>query len=166
MQQDWQKLEADVLAHRQELTDRLVDFSRSDVLLFLSSDKKLMEQQKEKWLPIVNWINNTLKSSFSTTTTLNVPPADKRSLEDLKTYIDQLSAKEMTAFYMTALDMRSVLLALALVKGRIGAGEAFELSEMEELYQVRNWGSEPVAEARRRALRDNLIQAEKYLKAA
>ena len=59
--------------------------------------------------------------------------------------------------------MRSVLLAVALIKGHINATEAFELSELEELYQARKWGSEPVAEARRNSIKDSLISAEKYL---
>ena len=61
--------------------------------------------------------------------------------------------------------MRSVLLALALVKGKISANEAFELSELEELYQARKWGTEPVAEARRNSIKNLLISTEKYLSA-
>ena len=61
--------------------------------------------------------------------------------------------------------MRSVLLALALVKGKINANKAFELSELEELYQARKWGTEPVAEARRNSIKNLLISTEKYLSA-
>ena len=59
--------------------------------------------------------------------------------------------------------MRSVLLALALVKGKISANEAFELSELEELYQARKWGVEPIAEARRDSIKKILINVEQYL---
>ena len=70
----------------------------------------------------------------------------------------------MAVFYTAALDMHSVLLALALVKGKIDAKQAFELSEMEELFQARNWGKEAIAEARRRAIKDKLVDAESYLR--
>ena len=69
----------------------------------------------------------------------------------------------LTAFYLAALNTRSVLLATALVKGHINADEAFELSELEELYQARKWGKEEVAEARRKSIKDTLNSIEKYL---
>ena len=163
MIQNWKKLEQDVSAHRGELIDRLADFARTDVLLFLSTDKKLLEEQKAKWFPIVNWANQTVNSDFKPTTSLNVPQVSKDFLKDFKNYITSFSDREMTVFYTAALDMHSVLLALALVKGKIDAKQAFELSEMEELFQARNWGKEAVAEARRRAIRDKLQEAHAYL---
>ncbi len=164
MQQNWEKLEKEIALHRAELTERLTDFARTDVMLFLSTDKKLLEQQKEKWLPVVNWVNATVNTDFKPTTSLDVPQVSKDFLKDFKNYISSFSDKEMTVFYTAALDMHSVLLALALVKGKIDAKQAFELSEMEELFQARNWGKEPVAEARRKAIRDKLVDAEAYLR--
>ena len=163
MIQNWKKLEQEIALHREELVDRLTDFARTDVMLFLSTDKKLLEEQKSKWLPIVNWVNQTVNTHFKPTTSLDVSPVSKNFLADFKTYIRAFSDKEMTVFYTAALDMHSVLLALALVKGKIDAKQAFELSEMEELFQARNWGKEAVAEARRRAIRDKLQEAQAYL---
>ena len=75
-----------------------------------------------------------------------------------------LSDKELSGFYVAALNMRSVLLALALVKGKISASEAFELSELEELYQARKWGVDQIAETRRDSIKKILISAEQYLR--
>ena len=74
-----------------------------------------------------------------------------------------LSEKELSGFYIASLNMRSVLLALALVKGRITAEQAFELAELEELYQANKWGTEPIAEARRNSIKATLKQVEQYL---
>lgn len=166
MIQNWEKLEREIALHRLEVTDRLTDFARTDVMLFLSTDKQLLEEQKNKWFPVVNWVNQTVNADFKPTSSLDPAPVSKNFLQDFKSYLSSFSDKEMAVFYATALDMHSVLLALALVKGRINAVQAFELSELEELFQVRSWGREPVAEARRKSLRQNLLEAEKYLKAA
>lgn len=163
MQQNLQQVEKDIKQHRAEIIDRLVNFALNDVLLFWSSDKEVKKEQQEKWLPILRWVDETLNASFKQTTSLEPEKSDKKAINELKKYLDGLSDKELTSFYIAALNMRSVLLAVALIKGHINATEAFDLSELEELYQARKWGSEPVAEARRNSIKDSLISAEKYL---
>lgn len=164
MQQNLQQVEKDIKQHRAEIIDRLVNFALNDVLLFWSSDKEVKKEQQEKWLPILRWVDETLNARFKQTTSLETEKTDKKATHELKKYLDSLSDKELTSFYIAALNMRSVLLAVAMIKGRINAAEAFELSELEELYQARKWGSEPVAEARRNSIKDSLISAEKYLR--
>ncbi len=164
MEQNLKQVEKDIKQHRPEIIDRLVNFALNDVLLFWSTDKEVKQEQQEKWLPILKWVDNTLNARFKQTTSLEAEKTDKKASLELKKYLDNLSDKELTSFYIAALNMRSVLLAVAMIKGRISATEAFELSELEELYQARKWGSEPVAEARRNSIKDSLISAEKYLR--
>ena len=164
MEQNLKQVEKDIKQHRPEIIDRLVNFALNDVLLFWSTDKEVKQEQQEKWLPILKWVDNTLNARFKQTTSLEAEKNDKKASLELKKYLDNLSDKELTSFYIAALNMRSVLLAVAMIKGRISATEAFELSELEELYQARKWGSEPVAEARRNSIKDSLISAEKYLR--
>ena len=164
MEQNLKQVEEDIKQHRVEIIDRLVNFALNDVLLFWSMDKEVKKEQQEKWLPILKWVDDTLNTRFKQTTSLETDTSGKTAATELKKYLDNLSDKELTSFYVAALNMRSVLLAVAMIKGRINATEAFELSELEELYQARKWGSEPVAEARRNSIKDSLISAEKYLR--
>ncbi len=164
MEQNLKQVEEDIKQHRAEIIDRLVNFALNDVLLFWSTDKEVKKEQQEKWLPILKWVDDTLNTRFKQTTSLETDTSGKTAATELKKYLDNLSDKELTSFYVAALNMRSVLLAVAMIKGRINATEAFELSELEELYQARKWGSEPVAEARRNSIKDSLISAEKYLR--
>ena len=163
MEQNLKQVEEDIKQHRVEIIDRLVNFALNDVLLFWSTDKEVKKEQQEKWLPILKWVDDTLNTRFKQTTSLETDTSGKTAATELKKYLDNLSDKELTSFYVAALNMRSVLLAVAMIKGRINATEAFELSELEELYQARKWGREPVAEARRNSIKDSLISAEKYL---
>lgn len=164
MDVNWENTRKDIEQHRQEIIDRLAGFSLNDVLLFWSADEEVFAEQKSKWLPIISWANQTLNSRLEYTDSLEAPRSNEEALAGLKTYLDGFSDKELSAFYMASLSMRSVLLGLALVKGKISADEAFELSELEELYQTRKWGKEPEAEARRNNLRETLRGIEKYLR--
>lgn len=161
--QDWNIIEKDVNKNREALIDKLVDYSLNDALLFWSTDKKVQQEQEKKWSPILLWINKTVNGEFRKTTEIDNYPENKDTSLKLKRYISSLSEKELSGFYIASLNMRSVLLALALVKGRITAEQAFELAELEELYQANKWGTEPIAEARRNSIRATLKQVEQYL---
>ena len=162
--QDWNVVEKDVNQNRETLIEKLVDFALNDVLLFWSTDKKVQQEQEKKWSPILMWANETVNGEFKKTTSLDNYPENRDTSLKLKKYLSLFSGKELSGFYIAALNMRSVLLALALVKGRITAEQAFELAELEELYQANKWGSEPVAEARRDSIKDTLKQVEQYLR--
>lgn len=162
---DWKTIEQDVQKNKNAIIDRLVNFALNDVLLFWSTDKKVQKEQEKSWSPIIVWANQTVNVDFKKTDSLEVQSENVNTSSRLKDYLSSLSDKELSGFYIAALNMRSVLLALALVKGKINANKAFELSELEELYQARKWGTEPVAEARRNSIKNLLISTEKYLSA-
>ena len=161
---DWQAIEKDVAKNKTALIERMVNFALNDVLLFWSTDEKVQKEQEEKWTPIIVWANETLNVEFKKTSTLEVSQDNVNTASQLKEYLSSLSNKELSAFYVAALNMRSVLLALALVKEKISAEKAFELSELEEHYQARKWGAEPVAEARRNSIKNILVCTEEYLR--
>ncbi len=163
MDYNWKQIEEDVQLHREELIDRLVDFSLYDVLLYWSTDKKLQKEQEKKWGPVLQWVDENVNARFKTTTGLESLPSTKETSLRLRNYISSFSDKELAAFSLAAVNMRSVLLALALVRGHINANEAFKLSELEELYQIQKWGKVPEAEERRKNLKSSISAVEKYL---
>ena len=135
---DWQAIEKDVAKNKTALIERMVNFALNDTLLFWSTDEKVQKQQEKKWSPIIVWANKIINADFRQTTAIETDSHNLNIASQLKNYLNVLSNKELSAFYVAALNMRSVLLALALVKEKINAKEAFELSELEELYGGRN----------------------------
>ena len=93
-----------------------------------------------------------------------MPSQEEKSAERLKMFMESLSNKELAAFYVAALNMKSVLLASALIKGKINAKQAFEAAYLEELWQAENWGVEEEAEKRRQEVRQELKDIEEFLK--
>ena len=82
----------------------------------------------------------------------------------LKNIFVEMSDKELACYYAASLNMKSVLLALALVKGRIDANEAGRLSYLEELWQNEMWGTDDDAEKIRLERCAELKKIESYLK--
>ena len=149
---------------REEIIDRLVQFALTDMLLFWGQNKSLVERQEKTWGPLHEWANEEINTKFIRTQGLDVPEQEKTSGYRLKMFLEKLSDKELAAFYVAALNMKSVLLAAALVKGRINAKQAFEAAYLEELWQAENWGVEEEAEKRRTEVRQELVEIEDFLK--
>ena len=57
----------------------------------------------------------------------------------------------------------SLIIGLALVKGRLTALDAFEAALLDETYQMERWGADTEALARHEALRGDLEQAARLL---
>lgn len=157
------KAAAEIGKSRKEVIDRLVVFSQTDMLLFWGHEKDLIERQEKVWGPILQWANNEINVEFVKTQGLDVPE-NKASGEKLRDYLNSFSDKELAAFYVAALNMKSVLLAIALVKKRLSADEAFNAAFLDELWQAESWGVEKEAEKRRVELKKELHEVEDFLK--
>ena len=155
---------AEIAADRQTVIEKLVKFSLTDMLLFWGSNEELFKRQQKHWLPILSWAKDTLDTSYKTTRSLDVPEQESEASLKLKAFLDSLSNKELTGFYYAALNTRSVLLAAALIKGRITGAQAYEASCLEELWQGEIWGNDEAAVQRRKSLRQELEEIETFIK--
>lgn len=163
MQNYLEEAQKEIAKNSGEVIDRLVKYSLTDLLLFWGQEKDLIERQTEVWGPILKWAKQELDTKFITTQSLDVPEENRTSSYRLKQFMETLSNKELTAFYGAALKMRSVLLAAALVKGKISAEEAFNAAFLDELWQAENWGADEEAEARRQTIKNEIFEIEKFL---
>ena len=163
MQNYLEEAQREIAKNRGEVIDRLVRYSLTDMLLFWGQEKDLIERQTEAWGPILKWASEELAAKFVTTQSLDVPEENRTSGYRLKQFMETLSDRELTAFYAAALKMRSVLLAAALVKGKINAEEAFRAAFLDELWQAETWGADEEAENRRQTIKNEICEIEKFL---
>ena len=156
MQKKLQDASKQIANNRQEIINKLVQFSVTDMLLFWGTNKSLVEKQREKWEPVLIWAGKEFKHKYKTTSSLDVPEQNKSAEENLYMFLEKLNDKQLAALLSAALLMRSVLLASALVKGKIDAKEAFEASFAEELWQAEHWGIDEEAEQKRKEVYSEL----------
>ena len=149
--------------YREEIEKKLLDFAKTDLLFFWSEKKDLYLKQKSEWQPIIDWVGDVLKVDVKITSSLDTPDNEEMQ-KPLKIVFSKMNDKEMACYYAAALNMKSVLLALALVKGKIDADTAGKLSYLEELWQNEIWGSDEEASNRRKERCDELLEIESYLK--
>lgn len=161
---DFKTTEKDIKEHKDEIIDKLIGFSGTDVLLFWSGNEELKKKQNEQWSPILSWIKEYFNMNFQKTETLTPPPENEKYRHYFIDLLHKMSIKDLTSFYLAAVRMKSPLLALALVKKKIDASEAFNLAYLEELHQNKIWGEEEEAVKRRQPIQKELREIEKYMK--
>lgn len=153
----------DVAQNREEIITKLLELAKTDLLFFWGENKDLFLRQEKKWMPILEWASQILKAKLETTDKLDVP-ANEEMKAPMAKMLKEMSNKELACYYAATFNMRSALLALALVKGKISAEEACELSYLEELWQNEVWGTDPEAKSKRQERCEELQEIEKYLK--
>ena len=163
MKKTLDKAVKEIELYREEIENKLLEFARSDLLLFWGEKRDLYLKQKTEWQPIIDWIEESLKVRVNKTDRLDIP--DNEAMQKpLKKAFAKMNSKELACYYAAALNMKSVLLALALVKGKINAETAGRLSYLEELWQNEIWGADEEAVKRRKDRCDELAVIESYLK--
>ena len=150
--------------HREEIITRLVQFSKTDSLLFWDKEVSLYKKQEELWGPILKWAHHNLNAKYLTTDKMEVVEQKKNTLQGLKKFLETMSDKELAAFYLASINMKSELLAAALVRGFINAETAYNAAYLEEISQAERWGKDENAEQKRQVLKKELIDIENFLK--
>lgn len=153
----------EIVNYREDIEIKLLEFAKTDLLFFWSEKNDLYLRQKKEWQPILDWLEDILRVKINITSKLDVPNNEDLH-NQLKALFAKMTEKELACYYAAALNMKSVLLALALVKGKIGAKEAGKLSYLEELWQNEMWGNDEEAIKRRKERCDELVEIESYLK--
>lgn len=159
-----QQATEEISVYREDIINRLLKYAATDVLLFWGTDEKLIRRQEREWAPLLEWARDEFDAKLIKTHGLDVPEENMTSGYGFKNFLEHLSDRELAAYYLAALNMRSVLLAAALVKGRINAEQAFQAACLEELFQAEEWGRDEEAESKRRERLAELQEIEKFLK--
>ncbi len=149
---------------RQAVTARIIEGARTDVLCFFTPyPDALVLLQKEKWQPLVDWANG-LGCAFRTTQELSVPPLADETKAYLETRLKKLEAIPLACVQLISGGCQSAILALAVLEGRMEAGEAFDLSCLEEAFQNQFWTSDEEAVKAREARKKDVLLAASVLK--
>lgn len=141
----------------------LAEFAQTDVMLFWHPKAEINAAQQKTWQPILDKINADLNSVFKATESLEIPPQNKTSAQILAQKISALPAAKLTALYAAALNLKSPLLAYAMVQKIISADDAFTAAFLEELQQNQAWGEDAEAVQKRARIKAEIKQIEEYL---
>lgn len=142
----------------------MLKYAECDTLCYFADyPESLIRMQREKWQPVLNWINGC-GCSFQATQGLEVCPLTPQTAEYIKGRLNLLDDESLQAFRNVAGGCRSVILAMAVLEGRLEAQEAFDLAVLEETFQNEMWLKDEEAHKAEENRRREVIEAAQKLK--
>jgi chaperone required for assembly of F1-ATPase len=141
---------------RAEMEEQLLEYGGSDLLCYFATHPEtLIKLQQAHWLPLIAWMQEKYGIVFKTVAGIQYHHQPQESLDKLQKLMNGLDAADFTVVQAASATTGSVMIALALLAGKISPEEAWQAACVDEIYQLETWGED--AEARKRL---NIIQSE------
>ncbi len=123
----------------------------------------LAARQEATWQPLLDWATSRYDAALAVTT--GILPKGQSAVA-LKAYKAAVAAQDdfrLTALQTLTAACGSLIIALAVLEGRLDPEAAFAASQLDETFQIEAWGEDAEAAARRRALADDIVSAARFL---
>ncbi|MDP5305946.1 ATP12 family chaperone protein [Paracoccus spongiarum] len=135
----------------------LADYGGTDLLCYrATAPDRLIRRQAEAWDPLIDWAAAELHAPLRITHGVIPVPQPAASLQRMHDAVLALDVFGLTALHDLVTLPGSLVLGLAVLRGRLGADEAHQLSRIDEAFQSEQWGQDDeaaeAAENRRQAL--------------
>ena len=153
-----------VVPHRAQVIDELAAYAETDLVCYHAErPPALVARQKAAWLPLVDWAALTLDAPLKVTQGILPAAQPPEALAALRSAVAALDDHDLTALSSATKAAASLVIGLALSRGRLTAEQAFEAAELDESYQMELWGEDAEALERRAAILADLEAAERFM---
>jgi chaperone required for assembly of F1-ATPase len=151
-------------AQRQAIVGQAADYAATDLVCYRTPDQPaLAARQRAVWQPLVDWAAQHYGAPLRVTAGVIPLPQPEASLRALAAAVAAQDDFALTALYRATAACGSLVIALALVEGRLDAAAAFAASQLDESFQIEAWGEVAEAAERRRALAADIEAATRFL---
>jgi chaperone required for assembly of F1-ATPase len=145
------------------VADMLAAYGGSDLLCYRAqAPQELVTRQADGWDPLLDWAEAEFGARLMITQ--GVMPIDQPgdSQGPLHAATHALTSFQLAAFHDLVAITGSLVLGLAVVRGRLGADAAFDLSRIDEQWQADLWGEDAEAAESEAVKRESLVHAARF----
>ena len=148
---------------RAALVDEIAGYGRSDLVCYRAAEPpSLVRRQEETWQPLIAWAAERYDIALNVTSGIVAVDQPAHTFATFRRVLEACDLFALTALAGATGIAGSLVIALALMEGRLSANEAADAALLDELYQAEKWGSDPEAERRRAAIRADLQAAKRF----
>ncbi|MBX9700047.1 MAG: chaperone, ATP12 [Acetobacteraceae bacterium] len=138
-------------------------YGETDLLCYRAEDSRLATEQAERWGPLLDWAALQLDAPLRVTAGLMPVAQDAQALAALRRAVAAHPPVALSALGVLVPGLGSLVLGLAVSRGRLTAAEAHDLATLDERFQERFWGTDAEAAARRARTAAELALAARLL---
>ena len=139
-------------------------YGETDLLCYRATGPdSLIARQITHWNPLLEWAKSDLNAALTATPGVIYIPQNPAALAVLRHKITALSPFQLAAFHDLVAITGSLVLALAIVAGHLPPEQAWQISRIDENWQIEQWGIDDEAAALAASKQAALIEAARFL---
>lgn len=128
------------------VADMLAAYGGSDLLCYRAeAPQELVQRQHEAWDPLLAWAKTEFGAELTVTQGIMPVAQSEASQQQFLKVVHALSPFQLAAFHDLVAISGSLVLGLAMTRGRVTPGEGFGLSRIDEAWQIELWGEDEEA---------------------
>jgi chaperone required for assembly of F1-ATPase len=144
--------------------DELMDYAGTDLTCYRAeAPASLVELQQHHWQPLLDDLARRHDVLLSVHHGIVPRPQPPAALAILGRHLAALPPFILAGLGAAVRATGSLVIGLALAEGLLSPDQAFELSQLDESWQMEQWGEDSQAAARRRALRQEIHDTHRFL---
>jgi chaperone required for assembly of F1-ATPase len=155
-----------VAGHEAAIVDQVMAYANDLLCYRAAAPADLAARQATEWDPLLAWAAERFGAKLTTQTGITHFQQPPEAVAALRRPVEAQNPFTLAALHNAATILGSLVLALAVAEGRLAAGEAFALSQLDERYQAERWGEDHEAVQRAQALAAELAAAERFIQLA
>ncbi|WP_084398657.1 ATP12 family chaperone protein [Henriciella aquimarina] len=133
---------------REELAAELAKYTETDLVCHLAdAPSELRARQEAAWRPLRDWAGKSLDIVLIPVEGIIAARQPTTSLEAARAHALSLDDFRLTGLAWACSLFGSAVLALAVERGETPAEDAFEISRIDEAWQIEQWGEDAEAQA-------------------
>lgn len=149
---------------RDEVIQGLVAYGETDLLCYRAEwPQKLVTLQAEAWDPLLGWARRELGADLKVVKGVIPTRQPDSAIAALEACVSGSDDFTLTAMNQMATLTVSVVLTLAVVRGFLSAEQAWRAANVDEDWQISQWGEDAEARARREAQWADMAAAARFL---
>ena len=149
---------------RSAIVDQIAAYGGSDLLCYrAATPAPLVDRQTALWQPLLDWAAGAHGVRLAVTHTITHVAQDRAALDSLRAAVEALDDCRLAAVSQVTACCGSLVIALAVSAGHIGAEEATAASLLDEDWQIEKWGHDAEAAERRENVAREIADGVRFL---
>jgi chaperone required for assembly of F1-ATPase len=153
-----------VMPRRAAVIEGVATYAATDLVCYRADHPPaLAARQHAAWQPLLDWASRHYDAPLHVTVGILPQPQPAASLQALAAAVAAYDAMTLAALNLATAACGSLVVALALIEGRIDADAAFDAAELEQTFEIEQWGEDLEQTSRRAQLKDDIVLARRFV---
>jgi chaperone required for assembly of F1-ATPase len=148
---------------REQIVAETANYAGTDLVCYRADrPPELIARQQAVWGPLVEWAMQRYDTALAVTSGIVPQRQSPAALDAFAAAVEGQDDFRLTALHTLTAACGSLVIALALFEGRLDAEGAFTASQLDESFQIEQWGEDAEAAARRKAIAEDIAAAARF----